>query len=134
MLAFAVSVVAVLFRYKGYFAANLVPPVDKVYVATIQAGASDGVAKQLLLWAIPGAILQLVGGASRQMGILFSTGLLLTNPKACWAVIAGILIRAIVVKVKGRSAEAHMSILAAGFITGDALYSFFSSIIKVGKK
>lgn len=134
MLAFAVSVVAVLASYKGYFAANLVPPVDKVYVATIQAGASAGVAKQLLLWAIPGAILQLAGGTSRQMGILFSTGLLLTNPKAGWAVIAGILIRAIVVKVKGRSAETPMSILAAGFIAGDALYSFFSSIITIGKK
>lgn len=134
MIAFAVSVVAVFASYKGLFAANLVPPVDKVYVATIQAGASSNVAKQLLLWAIPGAIIQILGGPSRQMGILFATGLLLVNPNAGWAVIAGILIRAIVVKVKGKNAEAPMSILAAGFIAGDALYSFFSPILKLGKK
>lgn len=134
ILAFLVASVVVLISYKGFFAANLVPPVDRVYVATIKAGASADVAKNLLLWAIPGAILQFVGGPNRQMGILFATGLLILNPKAGWAVIAGILIRAIVLKVKGKEADTPMSILAAGFITGDALYSFFSSVLKLGVK
>ncbi len=131
MIAFSVAVVTVFLTYKGFFAANLVPPVDIVYVATIKAGASADVAMKLLLWAIPGALLQFFGGSNRQMGILFATGLLLVNPKAGWAVIAGILIRAIVLKVKGKGAEAPMSILAAGFIAGDALYSFSSSMFKL---
>lgn len=131
MIAFGVAIVAVLFAHNGYFQANLVPPVDKVYVATIKAGTSVEVAKNLLIWAVPGAILQLIGGPGRQLGVLFATGLLIVNPKAGWAVIAGILIRAIVLKVKGKEAEAPMSILAAGFIAGDALYSFFSSLFKL---
>jgi uncharacterized oligopeptide transporter (OPT) family protein len=133
MIAFGVALLTVVFTYNGYFAQNLVPPIDKVYVSTIKAGASPEIALQLLLWAIPGAIFQLIGGPSRQIGVLFATGLLITSPNACWAVIAGILIRVIVLKVKGKEAETPMSILAAGFIAGDALFSFFNSVFKMRK-
>lgn len=133
MIAFGIALLTVVFTYKGYFAQNLVPPVDAVYVSTIQAGTSLEVAKQLLIWAIPGAILQLIGGPSRQLGILFATGLLITTPYAGFAVLAGIIIRVIWRKAKGKEADASMSILAAGFIAGDAIYSFFSSVFKLGK-
>jgi uncharacterized oligopeptide transporter (OPT) family protein len=133
MIAFAVAVVVVIFVYQGYFDKNLVPPIDKVYASTIQAGASLEVAKQLLIWAIPGAIIQLIGGPTRQLGVMFATGLLITTPNACWAVLSGIVIRFIVTKWKGKEAEGPMSILAAGFIAGDALYSFFNSIFKLRK-
>ncbi|WP_240415061.1 OPT/YSL family transporter [Paenibacillus periandrae] len=134
MIAFGVALLTVLFLYKGFFARNLIPPVDLVYVKTIEAGASIEVAKQLFLWAIPGAILQIIGGSKRQLGVLFATGLLILNPNAGWVVLSGILIRIIVLKVKGKEAEAPMGILAAGFIAGDALYGFFNSIIKFAKK
>lgn len=134
MIAFGVALLTVIFTYKGYFAQNLVPPIDKVYVSTITAGASSEVAKHLLMWAIPGAIIQLIGGPGRQLGVLFATGLLILTPNACWAVLGGILIRIIVLKVKGKEAETPMSILAAGFIAGDALYSFFNSIFGSLKK
>ncbi|MET3292812.1 UNVERIFIED_CONTAM: putative oligopeptide transporter (OPT) family protein [Brevibacillus sp. OAP136] len=134
MIAFGVALLTVLFTYKGFFAQNLVPPVDKVYASTIEAGASPEIAKQLLLWAIPGAILQFIGGANRQLGVMFATGLLILNPNAGWAVLAGILIRTIALKVKGKDAESTLSILAAGFIAGDAIYSFFSSVFKFAKK
>ncbi|MEY8738575.1 OPT/YSL family transporter, partial [Bacillales bacterium AN1005] len=49
------------------------------------------------------------------------------------AVLAGIIIRVIWRKAKGQEADASMSILAAGFIAGDAIYSFFSSVFKLGK-
>src|SRR6202030_3702527 len=62
MLAFLIAIPTVYFAHPGYFAQGLVPPVDKVYVATIQAGASAEVALALLMWAIPGAVLQLLGG------------------------------------------------------------------------
>lgn len=133
MIAFGVALLTVLVTYKGYFAQNLVPPIDAVYVSTIEAGTSADVAKQLLLWAIPGAILQLIGGPSRQLGVLFATGLLILTPYAGFAVLTGIAIRLIWVKAKGKEAEAPMSILAAGFIAGDALFSFFNSVFKIGK-
>ncbi|WP_062234489.1 OPT/YSL family transporter [Fictibacillus sp. FJAT-27399] len=133
MIAFVVATLVVFFAYNSYFAQNLVAPVDKVYVATIEAGVSKHIAWELFLWAIPGALLQFFGGTKRQMGVLFATGLLIFYPMAGWAVIAGILIRVIVLKVKGQQAETPMSILAAGFIAGDALYSFFSSIFKISK-
>ncbi|WP_257131583.1 OPT/YSL family transporter [Bacillus sp. AFS017336] len=133
MISFGVALLTVLITYKGFFAQGLVPPIDAVYVSTIKAGASPEVAKQLLLWAIPGAILQLIGGPGRQLGVLFATGLLILSPNACWAVLLGILIRVIVLKVKGKEAEAPMSILAAGFIAGDALFNFFNSMFKMKK-
>ncbi|MBB6283605.1 OPT/YSL family transporter [Geobacillus subterraneus] len=133
MIGFAVAVVVVLVAYNGYFKQNLVPPVDKVYVATIEAGVSPDIAWQLFIWAIPGAILQLIGGAKRQMGVLFATGMLILFPNAGWAVLTGILIRAVILKAKGKAAETPMSILAAGFIAGDALYSFFNSVFKLKK-
>ncbi|WP_243357021.1 OPT/YSL family transporter [Bacillus litorisediminis] len=133
MIAFGVALLTVIVTYKAYFAQNLVPPIDAVYVSTIEAGTSMDVAKQLLIWAIPGAILQLIGGPSRQLGVLFATGLLILTPYAGFAVLAGILIRIIWRKVKGAEADTPMSILAAGFIAGDALYSFFNSVFKMGK-
>ena len=43
-VAFATALVVVLLTWRGYFAAGLVPPVAKVYVATIGAGVAPGVA------------------------------------------------------------------------------------------
>ena len=95
ILAFAISAVVVLLSYKSYFAQDLVAPVNHVYAATIQSGVTGDVAKQLMIWAIPGALIQLIGGSKRQMGILFATGLLLVNPIAGWAVLVGIILRVI---------------------------------------
>nr|BBH88184.1 membrane protein [Thermosporothrix sp. COM3] len=135
LVGFVTAVVMVAVMSPSYFKGGLIPPVDKVYVATIQAGLTSGnTALYLMLWAIPGAIIQLIGGPRRQIGILLATGLLINNPLAGWAVIAGLVIRLIVLKIYGKKAEGPMSILAAGCIAGDALYSFFSSIWKMGTK
>ena len=112
----------------------MVPPVDRVYVATIKAGATADVAMALLIWAIPGAIIQFLGGPSRQLGILLATGLLIPNPMAGWAVLVGIALRTIALRVKGKEASGPMEVLAAGFIGGDALYGFFDSVIKTVPK
>lgn len=134
LIAFGVALITVAFSYQSFFSQGLIPPVDAVYASTIEAGTSPEIAKQLLLWAIPGAILQLLGGASKQMGVMFATGLLILNPYAGFAVLAGILIRSITLKVKGKQAESTLSILAAGFIAGDAIYSFCNSLFKFAKK
>lgn len=131
MIGFASAFVIVALFYHSYFAHGLIPPVDKVYIATIKAGLSNPhIATDLFLWAIPGAIVQLIGGPSRQIGILFATGLLINNPLAGWAVLVGILIRIVVLKIYGKQSESTMSILAAGFIAGDALYGFFHSMFQ----
>ncbi|GGA91359.1 OPT/YSL family transporter [Ornithinibacillus halotolerans] len=130
LIGFGVAIVMVALFANNFFEQDLVPPVDRTYAVTIESGLSGNVGMLLLLWAIPGAIIQLIGGSKRQMGILLATGLLITNPIAGWAVLAGILIRVIVLKIKGPESENTMFTMAAGFIAGDAIYSFFSSIWK----
>ncbi|TDT52639.1 putative oligopeptide transporter (OPT) family protein [Enterobacter sp. AG5470] len=134
MLAFVVAMPVVLFIFRDYFAQGLVPPVAKVYVAAINAGVSLDIAKSLLIWAIPGAIIQLIGGPGRQMGVLLATGLLINNPLAGWAVLVGIAIRAIVLRAGGEAMRNKIEVLAAGLIAGDALFSFFNSVLPGGKK
>jgi uncharacterized oligopeptide transporter (OPT) family protein len=130
MTALVIAIPTVWLAYGGYFAQNLVPPVDRVYVATIQAGATSEVAWALMLWAIPAAVIQFLGGPQRQLGVLLATGLLIPNPLAGWAVLAGIAIRAVVLKTKGDAANPSMQVLGAGFIAGDALFGFFDSVLK----
>lgn len=130
LIGFGVAIVMVTLFANNFFAQDLVPPVDRIYAVTIESGLSGNVAIMLLLWAIPGAIIQFIGGSKRQMGILLATGLLITNPIAGWAVLVGILIRVTVIKLRGKEVENSMFTMAAGFIAGDALYSFFSSIWK----
>lgn len=132
MVGFSVAAIIVLFTFNHYFSQGLIPPINHVYAATIQSGVSNNIAMQLMIWAVPGALLQLVGGSGKQLGILFSTGLLLTNPLAGWAVLVGIFIRVIILKFTPKH-EQNMTIMAAGVIAGDAIYSFLNSIIKIGK-
>jgi uncharacterized oligopeptide transporter (OPT) family protein len=130
MLAFLIAIPTVWLAHSTYFAQGLLPPIDRVYVAAIKAGASTDVAWKLLAWAIPGALIQFVGGPKRQLGVLLSTGLLIPNPLAGWAVLAGIAIRITVLRLKGDAASGSMEVLAAGFIGGDALFGFFDSVIR----
>jgi len=53
-------------------------------------------------------------------------------PWAGWAVLAGLLLRVVITRRFGAEAETPLNITAAGIIAGDALYSFFSSILSVG--
>jgi uncharacterized oligopeptide transporter (OPT) family protein len=125
MFAFVVAGAVVLLSYRFYLANNLVAPIDRAYVASIKAGASIEVAKWLLIWAIPGAIVQLLGGPSRQMGILFGTGLLLGGPLAGWAVLVGIVLRWLWTRFTAGTRRSDMEVFAAGVIAGDAFYSFW---------
>jgi uncharacterized oligopeptide transporter (OPT) family protein len=85
------------------------------------------VARSLLLWAIPGAIIQFIGGPRRQLGVLLATGLLISFPLAGWAVLIGIACRII----WERFAKAEgMEVFGAGVIAGDALFAFATSVWK----
>ncbi|OZI37496.1 hypothetical protein CAL29_03560 [Bordetella genomosp. 10] len=134
MLAFVIAIPMVYFSFGAYFAQNLIPPVAKVYVATIKAGIAPGVAGKLLMWAIPGALIQLAGGPRRQLGVLLSTGLLILNASAGWAVLVGILLRILIQRRWGESARGKAEVFAAGCIAGDALYNFFNSMARAHLK
>ena len=133
MVGFAVAAVVVLLFHNTFFSQNMLPPVDRVYAASIKAGSSPDIAITMMLWAIPGALLQLVGGAKRQLGILLSTGMLILSPLAGWAVLAGLLVRVTVERLYGDRHLGLMSSFAGGVIAGDALYNFFSSVFKLRK-
>lgn len=128
LFAFVIAGVVVFVSYGGYFAAGKVAPVDKVYVATIQAGASWEVARQLALWAIPGAIIQFLGGPRRQLGVLLATGLLLGNATAGFAVLVGVALRFVWTKLTSGTRQSEMEVFAAGVIAGDALFSFYDTM------
>jgi uncharacterized oligopeptide transporter (OPT) family protein len=126
--AFVVAIVVVGLTWQGYFAQNLIPPVDRVYAATIKAGIAGPAAISMMIWAIPGALLQLLGGQKRQLGVLFATGLLIAAPLAGWAVLLGIVLRQIWLVARGTGGRSVMEVFAGGVIAGDALFSFFNSI------
>jgi uncharacterized oligopeptide transporter (OPT) family protein len=128
MAAFIVAIVVVALTWQGYFAQNLIPPVDRVYAATIRTGIAGPAARSMILWAIPGALLQLLGGQQRQLGVLFATGLLIAAPLAGWAVLVGIVCRQIWLAVAGPAGQSIMEVFAGGVIAGDALLSFFTSV------
>ncbi|MFQ5825255.1 MAG: OPT/YSL family transporter [bacterium] len=131
LLGFAIAAIVIALSYKNYFTADLFPPVDRVYVSTIRAGTSPEVAKYLLMWAIPGAMIQLIGGTARQIGILFATGLLIHHPIAGWTAMVALAIRAALINKYGKSIESPMYVLAGGFIAGSALCSFGTATLKL---
>ena len=88
----------------------------------------------MIIWAIPGAIVQWIGGPDRQIGILFATGLLIKYPIAGITVLVAIAIRAIIEHVYKEEGKRILYILGAGLIAGATLVSFFTSTLKLGKK
>jgi uncharacterized oligopeptide transporter (OPT) family protein len=130
MLAFVIAIPVVYFAHFSFFANGQIPPVAKVYVSTIKAGVAPGVLHSLMIWALLGAAVQLVGGPKRQLGVMISTGLLIASPAAGWAVMVGIALRIATTRIGGAAAKGPMEVLAAGIIAGDALYSFFNSMIR----
>ena len=57
------------------------------------------------------------------VGILFGTGLLITNPVYGIGIIGAVIVRVII-------GDEFMDMRSAGLIVGDGLYGFFSSIVK----
>lgn len=130
MVGYAVAFILVALMANVYFSQDLFVPTAKTYIATIESGTNPEIAKWLLIWAIPGAIVQFAGG-HRQLGILFATGLLVGNTINGLTVLFALAIRVAAVKWKKQQAQDLLYILGAGCIAGSALYSFFSSTLKL---
>lgn len=105
-----------------FFEQDLLPPVSRVFATTVSAGVDGDFLKTLLIWAIPGGIIQFIGGTN-MVGILFGTGLLITNPVYGIGIIGAVIVRVII-------GDEFMDMRSAGLIVGDGLYGFFSSIVK----
>ncbi len=126
----AVAVVVVFFVHGTYFENQMFPPTSEVFAETLRAGLEPGAIQQIALWAIPGAVLQLLGGSARQLGVMIATGLIVADPLAGWAVLAGLGIRVVWLRLKGEEAANTMAIVGGGIIAGDAIYSFVSSMFR----
>jgi uncharacterized oligopeptide transporter (OPT) family protein len=124
MIGFVVAIGMVALLWNSYFTAGNLPPASKVYAATIQAGLNNPDAvRNLLIWAIPGAAFQLIGGSKRQMGVLLATGLLVATPNAGWLVLAALIFRFIWTKFRPEDGDNEVSMIGAGLIAGDSVYS-----------
>ena len=134
LIAFIVAIPIVYVSYQGYFSQGQTPPVAAVYAATIKAGIASGVGMHLAMWAIPGALVQWLGGPKRQIGVLLSTGLLIANPVAGWAVLVGIALRLLALRLWGDKIRNGLEVFAAGTIAGDAIYGFFNSMVRYHAK
>lgn len=105
---------------------GLIPASSTTFAATCQAVANPEMVKSLLLWAIPGAIVQFIG-RKHMFGVLFATGLVINSPIYGIGVLVTVAIR-LIFRKKG---DDFMNCRDAGLIAGDGLYGFFSSLLKM---
>ena len=122
LLGGIIGIVVVLMFANMYLSQDIMPPISYTFAATIQAGANMDLLQELLIWAIPGAIIQIIFG-SKMVGVLFATGLLLNNPVYGIGVLLAIVVRMIF-------GTKFMEVRDSGLIAGDGLYGFFSNLIK----
>ncbi|MDR2174338.1 MAG: OPT/YSL family transporter [Synergistaceae bacterium] len=121
-----VAVVVTALIMNMHFKLDMVPPVSKVFAATIKAGLHPDILKQLSIAGIFGALLQFAGGAKKAIGILFATGLLINNPVYGIGLLAALLIRWPLEK----KYKEELEIYGGGFVAGDGIYGFINALIR----
>jgi uncharacterized oligopeptide transporter (OPT) family protein len=122
LVGFGVALAVVAVTWKSYFEGNQIPPVSKVYADTVAAGLTDtSTLRNILIWAIPGALIQFAGGPERQMGVLLATGLLILTPYATWFVLGALVFRLIWNRVRGPEASGELNLIGSGLIAGSSL-------------
>lgn len=120
----AVGMTALLMNM--HFKLDMIPPVSKVFAATVQAGLHPEIMKQLMVASILGAVLQFLGGAGKALGILFATGLLIRNPIYGIGLLVALLIR----RPLEKKYKAELEIYGGGLVAGDGLYGFVQALIR----
>ncbi|QFG20141.1 OPT/YSL family transporter [Actinomadura sp. WMMB 499] len=123
LVGFAVALAVVAVTWKSYFEGGEIPPVSKVYADTVAGGLTDtSTLTNILIWAVPGALIQFIGGPERQMGVLLATGLLILTPYACWFVLGALAFRIIWARVRGpEAASGELNLIGSGLIAGGSL-------------
>jgi len=120
----AVGVTALLMNM--HFKLDMVPPVSKVFAATVKAGLNPEILRQLVVASVFGAVLQFLGGAKKALGILFATGLLIRNPIYGVGLIIALLIRLPLEK----KYKPELEIYGGGLVAGDGIYGFVNALIR----
>ncbi|GGV36123.1 membrane protein [Actinomadura cremea] len=123
LVGFAVALAVVAVTWRSYFEGGEIPPVSKVYADTVAGGLTDtSTLTNILIWAVPGALIQFIGGPERQMGVLLATGLLILTPYACWFVLGALAFRIIWARVRGpEAASGELNLIGSGLIAGSSL-------------
>lgn len=119
-----IAVVVVGLLMNMHFNLNLLPPVSRVFAATVKAGSDFAILREMLFWAVPGAVIQFIGGPKKGLGILLATGLLIRNPIYGVGLVVALILRALFIK----DHEEAMQLYGAGFVAGDGLFGFFNAI------
>jgi hypothetical protein len=131
LLGLAVAVAVVSFRAPAYFERGVIPPVSQVLAVALELGQRAGGLSSLGPWIATGAVAQWLAGASRQVGLLFATGLLLPNPAAGWALLVGLAARFVVsAGFRGR-ADLGLALFGLGCIGGELLRASSSAFIEM---
>lgn len=118
-----IGILVVILFSKALMSQNIVPPISKVFATTITAGTDLIALKEMLMWAIPGAIIQFIFG-KKMVGVLFATGLLLNSPVYGLGLLVAIVVRLIF-------GTEFMDVRNAGLMAGDGLFGFILNVIKV---
>ena len=119
-----IAMVVVGLLMNMHFQQNLIPPVSKVFAATIKAGSHPDILRELMIWSVAGAALQFAGGAKKALGVLFATGLLIKNPIYGIGLLAAVAIRLAFEK----NHKELLELYGAGFIAGDGIYGFVNAL------
>lgn len=123
MLGAVIGIIVVIFFADMTLKDGLVPATSVVFATTAEMGSNLALLKELMIWAIPGAIVQIIG-RKYMFGVLLATGLLINNPIYGIGVIVAVIFRKII-------GDEFMNCRDAGLIAGDGLFSFFSSLLKM---
>lgn len=89
-----IGILVVMFFALLFMKQDIMPPISKVFATAVSAGADTAILKELLVWAVPGAAIQIIFG-NKMVGVLFATGLLLNNPTYGIAVLIAVVVRMI---------------------------------------
>ncbi len=119
-----IAMVVVGLLMNMHFQQNLIPPVSKVFAATIKAGSHPDILRELMIWSVAGAALQFAGGAKKALGVLFATGLLIKNPIYGIGLLVAVALRLAFEK----NHKELLELYGAGFIAGDGIYGFVNAL------
>ena len=101
---------------------DVIPPMSLFYASTVGEVVYSGLIRELIIWAIPGAILQFAFG-SKSVGLMLATGLLINNPIFGITIVSSVILRRFI-------GTKHFTVRAPGLIAGDGLFGFGASIFR----
>lgn len=123
MVGALIGIIVVIFFANMTMKDGLIPATSTVFATTAEMGSDISLLKELMIWAVPGAIIQIIG-RKYMFGVLLATGLLINNPVYGIGVIVAVIFRKII-------GDEFMNCRDAGLIAGDGLFGFFSSLVKM---